>query len=1328
MGLGGVFSNLLYLGAQLITAVGASPDREAPSSSSYPHPWVESNQIENELKELMRLLKRIKAMLYDAEEREIRDRSVKLWLQELSAVAYDAEDVLDEYRFEVLRAQVEATHASASPKIMLIQVSYAMLEQIKQIRSKFDEIAKDRIALQFFEEDGPRRFNSDMQITPTSHFVVESDIIGREWEKQKLINLLSSESQDAQIISVVTIVGTGGIGKTTLAQLIYNDQIIRRKFDKLGWVCLSEDFNVQRLTREVIESITRSSCGLTNLSALQEYISEEIRGKRIFLVLDDAWNENRSHWELFRAPFKSASLVKVLVTTRNESVAKIMQTLPTFNLGYMSEEKSWQMFQHYAFGEVIHNTSSNLEEIGKHIMKKCGMLPLAIKSIASLLRHERKEESWREILENELWKSDACTEIFRPLQISYARLPTYLKPCFLYCSMFPRDYRYSAKELVQLWIYQGYVQTDEFENAEKVGWEYAKQLWQRSFFEGRYEEKEFNFRLHDMVHDLARWNSGHGCHFIEGDIAPNFPKQLYHLYVDQWEELVEPPPFPSRKFATLRTLIMSHWVKSLPSDFNFSEAQKLRALKLAPNVYLEPDFSFVNFKHLRYLSLYGKCFERLPECICSLYNLKNLTLKDCPHLKELPKDIANLVSLEELAIYASDLRVLPTSLCELKALRKLYLENCSKFVGFPPNMRNLVSLEELTIMECDNLEMLPLSFCQLKALRELNLSGCCALEELPHDMGNLANLQILRVLDTNVRSLPPTLNEIIRMLALEVSLYCKTIGWLEHFADLEGTLILSGLSCVPSLKDVHCANLASMHRLQRLILTWVDDHIFHIWDKNVLHLCIDGDGDASSEIDLDDPPCSLMVCLQPHPNLKELKVEEYPGLAFPYWIKDPTLCSSLKSIELVRCELITLLPFGSLDKLKYLKVEKCYSLQFIHEESLPLVLEEIEISDCRGLISVTGIKRLKSLVKLEITSCGELHLLDHCWDPETCIIIVSRCPKLSEWCSEHNIYYEGSKSDEEAGSNLHELEIKHYIGHLFPDWIGNPTICIILKSIKLIQCKFITILPFGSLDKLKYLRISGCSSLQFIHEESLPLALEEIEISHCQSLISVSGINRLKSLVKLEITICKELCFLDHCQDMEMCIITVSWCPKLREWCLQHDIDYHEGAELDDCGTKLLPDVNEYSLQASSSSSARAQYHQIIVKLKQLLKLLHSRIWTLLCDANMRKMNDNTMELWLEELCNLWYCTDHVFVKYIDEVLQEQVKATDFSPPISHIRGLIEVLDGVLSRIQLIQQIRSKFDEKDRSLRLLEEDIVLYVLRPCYILIDGCEGKNQFLV
>ncbi|KAJ3697295.1 hypothetical protein LUZ61_001000 [Rhynchospora tenuis] len=971
MGLGGVISNILSLGAQLLPVLSAST--QDPSYSSYSSsPLVENNQLETELKKLTELWARIKATLSAADGREIRDDSAKLWLKELERLAYDAEDVLDEYHYHFLEAQVEARDASPlnCHKMKLIQVPYGMLNQIQQIRSKFAELEIDRIALRLLEEDGPRNCNSDLQIAPTSHLVVESDIIGREREKEELIDLLSSESQDDKIISVVTIVGTGGIGKTTLAQLVFNDQRIRQKFDKLGWICISEDFNVQRLTREVIESITGESCCLANLCALQEKISKEIRGERVFLVLDDVWNENRSHWELFRRPFMSASLVKILVTTRNEHVARIMQTMPTFNLGYLLEEQSWKMFQHHAFGDVTQNMDSKLVKIGKQIMKKCGMLPLAVKSIASLLRHETNEESWKEILESELWESDAGNEIFPSLQISYARLPTYLKPCFLYCSMFPRDYHYSAKELVKLWISQGYVQNNGLKNTEKIGWEYAKQLWQRSFFEGKYRKKEFYFTLHDMVHDLARYNSGHGCYSVEGDMIPNFPKELYHLYVGHRVKLVEPPH--SGKFATLRTLIVGDCAELFLSAFDFSKAQKLRALQLGSRKYdLEFHYSFVNLKHLRYLFLSDGCFARLHGCICSLYNLQYLTLDNCPYLTELPKSIGNLIGLEELIIRGcKDLRVLPVSLCRLIALRKFDLWACSK------------------------------------------------LEELPHDMGKLMNLQLLRICFTNVSFLPPSLNKIMRTpaLKLNVRLLCSTIGWLGDFVDLEGTLSLIGLSCVHSLKDVLRANLARMHNLKRLILTWIHDRSdinVHL-DGSVLELYIVGNGGVNFEIDSDEEEdseidFSLMVRLQAHPNLKELNIQNYRGSKFPAWIGNPTLCTSLESIELFECNFVTFLPFGSLYNLKYLKIWWCSSLQFIQAESLPLLLEEIDIFDCKRLKSVMGLQRLKSLVKLDITDCRKLHLLDHCWT--TCIITVDSCPKLREWCSQHEIFYKGTESD-----------------------------------------------------------------------------------------------------------------------------------------------------------------------------------------------------------------------------------------------------------------------------------------------------------------------------
>ncbi|KAJ4789027.1 Disease resistance protein (CC-NBS-LRR class) family [Rhynchospora pubera] len=1112
MWIGGVISNVHSLGTKLLHAVNQFSSEPSSSSS----PASESHQIETELKNLMDLLMRIKATLNDAEEREIRDESVKLWLKELKRVAYDAEDVLDEYNYEVLRAQVEARNAFLKGK--LIQIPYGMLGQIQQIKTQFAEIAQHRIALQLSEEEAPRRRHRDLQVVPTSHMVVESNIIGRQREKEELINLLCSENHDGKIISVVTIVGAGGIGKTTLAQLVYNDKRIQQKFDKFGWVCVSEDFNVQKHTKEVIESITRKPCTLENLSALQHNISEGVRKKRIFLVLDDVWNEKRNLWETFRVPFMQASMVKILVTTRNESVARIMQTIPTFNLDYMSEDQSWQLFQRYEFGEVIHIIDSNLVKIGKQILKKCGRLPLAVKSIACLIRHEPNEKSWREILESELWESDARSEIFQPLQISYARLPTYLKPCFLYCSMFPKDYRYDAKELVNLWISQGYVQNSISKDAKKVGLEYAKQLLHRSLFQGSLKSDNFQFTLHHMVHDLARSISGHGCCSTKGDIIDlDFCEEFHHLYIGSSEKLLEcPSPPPSKKFATLRTLFVNDYFWSVRL---VSEVQKLRALKLVGNVFLQNypfnskyvrssvdqvDFC-VNLKHLRYLSLYQVDFKKIHIDMCSIFNLQNLNLRYCENLTELPQCIGDLISLEEL-----------------------------------------------TIIRCKQLRVLPASLCQLKALKKLTL-GFCSVKELPHDIGNLTNLQLLTIKYTKVSHLPSSLNKMIRKIqALDVSLECSTMEWLEHFIDLDGTLIIS---CDKShnLEDVRCAKLASMHNLQCLILSW-DSCASHASHEGKV-VSINYFREKSFEKHLENNLLMLMDCLQPHPKLKELHVKFYPGHTFSDWIGNPTSCASLESIILKNCQFITFLPFGDLYKLKYLKVAWCSSLQFIQEESLPLLLEEMEITHCESLIFVSGIKRLKSLVKVHITNCSKLLCLDRFWDLKTCKIDISLCPKLRKWCLQHDVIYnEDLISAEELDSDLEVLKISDYNGRTFPDCFGDATYCGFLKRIELYSCKFIQVLPFGGLCKLNYLEIKNCSSLQLINEESLPLLLEEIKISNCDNLISVTGIQRLNSLVRLEIADCMNLCTLDPSRK-EGCIY-VSRCPKLRELCLRRHIEY----------------------------------------------------------------------------------------------------------------------------------------------------------------------------
>ncbi|XP_078159122.1 putative disease resistance RPP13-like protein 1 isoform X1 [Carex rostrata] len=1022
MGLGGVISNLLSLGAKLLPAVVASA--EAPSSSSSP-PVDQNHQIEAELKKLMSMLERIKATLYDAEQREITDSSVKLWLKELKGVAYRAEDVLGEYHYEVLRAQVEARDASppGSRKRKLIQDPYGMIHQIQLIRSIFDEIANDRIALQLSEGDGPKRCNNKLHIPPTSHFVIQSNIFGREKEKEKLIDLLSSERD---VVSVVTIVGMGGIGKTTIAQLAYNDPRIRQRFDKFGWICVSEDFSVQRLTIELVESITGNECGLRNLSALQEKIRKEISGKRILLVLDDVWNEKMSLWDLFLAPFMSVAFAKILVTTRNDYVAQIMQTEPTLNLGYLSIEQCWQLFEHFVFGGVEQKKGPTLVEIGRKIMSKCGMLPLAVKSIACLLRHEAEEDTWREILGNELWQSDASNEIFPPLQISYARLPTYLKSCFLYCSMFPKGYCYDVQNLVKLWMYQGFVESKGNKTAEKIGFEYAQQLCQRSLFEreGQYEGKDFvrpKFKLHDIVHDLARLNSENGCYSVEVNQIPIFPNVLYHLYIAPHVNLIY--PMPSDKSTTLRTLIMGSSVKNFFSTFHLSMAPKLRALEIQGSRDFKLEFlsSISNLKHLHYLSLSNMFIETLPECICCLYSLQNLTLIHSP-LKKLPTKIGNLISLEELIIDGcSVLEVLPESLCQLKALRKIFISRCYKIKELPNYIGNLVCLEELEIGYCRGIQVLPKSFCQLKALRKLCLIKCLRLEDLPSDMGSLTNLHTLEIRDTGVSYLPLGLSKLVGIQALKVTLKCETIGWLKDFSDMGGALCLCGLGNITNLMDVQCANLVSMCNLELLIIDWNEDHYWGI-DGSLFKLYIK----SGQKIFLEDGSCfSVMVSLKPHPNLCKLKIIGYCGTTFPEWI-------------------------GSLCKLKYLNITFCNGLQFLKAESLPLELEELEIYGCDQLESIPGIKKLKSLVKLSIDNCQNLHsfmepspelttcahegsddssllgltnlaslrsleisnclklqvLADELLPIEPCKFEVSLCPGLRKWCLQHGINYE----------------------------------------------------------------------------------------------------------------------------------------------------------------------------------------------------------------------------------------------------------------------------------------------------------------------------------
>ncbi|KAJ3678629.1 hypothetical protein LUZ60_002432 [Juncus effusus] len=1042
-GVGSLISSILSSIAKLLPEVKNS--FFAPSSSSTAQS-PDARVVEDELNKLARTLKRIKATLYDAEEREIRDRSVKLWLNELKEVGHAAGYVIDEYMYEVYQAKAEAKRTSelnprkrkqdeGSDAVLLgdhtIRVPDGIVDRIREIRSRFDEIAKDREALRLHQEDGPRRDEGVRFRVPSSHLSLEPIVFGREREKEKVIDLMFSNIREG-IITVVPIVGMGGLGKTTLARLIYNERRVKQKFNLFGWTCVSDNFNVERLMQDLIESFTGESCPLKNPSALHDKIKEIVGGENVFIVLDDIWNEDKDLWELFCAPFISAVKVAFIVTTRSDRVAKIMHTGSPFRLGYLSEEESWRFFQQYAFGGIDLNVDANLLDLGKRITKKCAGLPLAIKSISNLLRYEN-EESWVEILENDLWEVLAENDIFRALQISYNHMPACLRPCFLLCSLFPKDYEYNVDELIELWIAEGYIESKGRRSLEEIAFEYAVELRERSFFDPIFGDASwYRFKMHDMVHDLARLSLGNEFCFIESG-QPNPPDEIVHSYMDDFEGLLTTLNF--NNVARLRTLILN----TISPTIDFSKAKSLRALILN-----EKSHHYWQHSHRS-----GSIF--------SLYHLEKLNLCSQDNLSELEM-INDLINLKFLSLSHCDIERIPDSLCFLSNLRNLSIRYTNMINMLPEQIGNLVCLEKLVIRNCAQLCFLPESLCKLSGLKTLRLTSCWKITKLPNDIGNLTNLRSLIVNSTGINYLPRSFSKlnIFTQLNVEFSVgfdgLTSIISWLKDFNVLKGALAILQLGRMPSLQDARNFNLVSKRNLEKLVFSWSIFGTMHKEYNVQIELGTNDDkkiGNTSEPLGKD-MDLQVLQSLQPHPNLKHLYIYSYGNSIFPGWMGDPLSCASLEKMCIIFCTNITHLPFGSLKSLKWLQIVACTTLQAISRDFLPSQLETLEMVSCSSLLSVTGLEDLESLdalvidmcdklkyfpfeliseersyqssstglknlsppKKVNIIGCPSLQLAENEVVPSVhCKIEIYCCPGLEEWCLRHNISYDSSIPD-----------------------------------------------------------------------------------------------------------------------------------------------------------------------------------------------------------------------------------------------------------------------------------------------------------------------------
>ncbi|MED6202969.1 hypothetical protein PIB30_110874, partial [Stylosanthes scabra] len=335
-----------------------------------------------------------KALAADAEQKQFGNELVREWLDTLRDALYTADDLLDRV---FTKAQIRSKVRPRLPSFLHLS-DRKMVTKIEEVIERIEDLErrKDILGLRVVQT------GSSSWRPPPSSSLERGTMYGRDDDQQALMKMLN-DNNDHQL-SVISIVGMGGVGKTTLAQWLYNNEDLMKGVDLKAWICVSENFDVVETTKNVIKGINAGVCRHDGFDLLQRDLKKSLSGKKFFIVLDDVWSEDNDMWRSFITPFQDGRKGStVLLTTRKENVGMIVQNYKSYFLNGLSDDYCWTIFADNAF---FHKSDGNseLEGIGRKIVKRCDGLPLAAETLGCLLRSKHGVSQWNKILSSEIWE------------------------------------------------------------------------------------------------------------------------------------------------------------------------------------------------------------------------------------------------------------------------------------------------------------------------------------------------------------------------------------------------------------------------------------------------------------------------------------------------------------------------------------------------------------------------------------------------------------------------------------------------------------------------------------------------------------------------------------------------------------------------------------------------------------------------------------------------------------------------------------------------------------------------------------------------------------